>query len=331
VSVSAANLGIVVVTYRRNELLTTLFDSFIALNTRPRLIVVVDNDANPDTRVLCEELHATLKPDDVDVRYIAMDTNTGGAGGFSRGAAEAYDAGAEWLWLMDDDVKLLPHAVDAVEPWLERAVANNNRVLQVRRLNFNGEVFYWQYHFINSLGIPNPVAKAAFADDETSRPMNTACFEGGLFHRSVVAEIGLPDPRFFIYWDDTTYGYLASKVTKPLLISDIVMQRTREISHARIGEARKLNGTSDMVRYHIMRNRGYISKYLAVYGDYHPVLFGIGTAATAAKELIRIALVDREASGLSGVKAVFKGMRDAWKIYRDWAWQPMPPLASPQA
>jgi GT2 family glycosyltransferase len=322
---TTANLGIVVVTYRRNELLTTLFDSFIALTTRPRLVVVVDNDANPETRVMCDELAVSLKPDDVDVRYIPMDANTGGAGGFSRGTQEAYEAGAEWLWLMDDDVKLLPHAVDAVEPWLERSPANNNRVLQVRRLNFNGEVFYWQYQFINSLGIPNPVAKAAFSEGETSRPMNTACFEGGLFHRSIVAEIGLPDPRFFIYWDDTTYGYLASKVTRPLLIADIVMQRTREIAHARIGEARKLNGTSDMVRYHIMRNRGYIAKYLALNGDYNPVLFGIGTAATAAKELIRLALVDHS---LKGVAEVFRGMRDAWKIYTDWAWQPMPKLGS---
>jgi GT2 family glycosyltransferase len=320
VSLSTANLGIVVVTYKRNELLATLFASFVALTTRPQLIVVVDNDANPDTRAMCEALQASLQPDAVDVRYIAMETNTGGAGGFSRGVQEAYEAGTEWLWLMDDDVKLLEHATDALEPWLAISAANNNRVLQVRRLNFNGEVFYWQYHFLNRLGIPNPLAKAAFAPGERSRKMNTACFEGGIFHRSVVAEIGLPDPRFFIYWDDTVYGYLASKETQPLLIADIVMQRTRDIAHARIGEARKLNGTSDMVRYHIMRNRGYIAKYLAQHGDYNPIIFGIGTAATAAKELIRIALVDHS---LAGVKAVFKGMLAARKIYADWSWQPM--------
>jgi hypothetical protein len=78
-----------------------------------------------------------------------------------------------------------------------------------------------------------------------------------------------------------------------------------------------------MVRYHIMRNRGYIAKYLALHGDYVPVLFGIGTVATAAKELIRILLVDHS---LPGVLEVLKGMRDAWKVHTDWAWRPMPSL-----
>ena len=50
------------------------------------------------------------------------------------------------------------------------------------------------------------------------------CFEGACFKRSVVQKIGLPDARFFIYWDDALYGYLASKVTQPILIPDFVLQ-----------------------------------------------------------------------------------------------------------
>jgi len=42
-----------------------------------------------------------------------------------------------------------------------------------------------------------------------------------------------------------------------------------------------------LARYHILRNRGYMAHYLQQHGDYHPVLFGIGTAATVAKEIIR--------------------------------------------
>jgi hypothetical protein len=37
--------------------------------------------------------------------------------------------------------------------------------------------------------------------------MNSGCFEGMFIHRDVVARLGLPDPRFFIYWDDSVYGW----------------------------------------------------------------------------------------------------------------------------
>ena len=69
--------------------------------------------------------------------------------------------------------------------------------------------------------------------------MNTLCFEGGLFARSVVNQIGYPDPRFFIYFDDAVYGYLASKVTDSIVVADVVLQRTREIANMSIGTVRR--------------------------------------------------------------------------------------------
>ncbi len=89
-------------------------------------------------------------------------------------------------------------------------------------------------------------------------------------------------------------------------------------------KVRRLNGTSDMVRYHIMRNRGFVARYLAEHGDYHPFWFTVGTALTFGKEMIRIAAVDR--TWISGTKAVVKGMRDGRKARRDPNWVPMQPL-----
>ena len=40
----------------------------------------------------------------VTVDYVRMPENTGGAGGFHEGVRTAYEAGCEWVWLMDDDV-----------------------------------------------------------------------------------------------------------------------------------------------------------------------------------------------------------------------------------
>lgn len=316
----ALDVAIVVVTYKRSQLLRVLLDSITRLQTPPSWVVVVDNHSEDDTGEVIESFRERLgrRADGRDrLVHAPQEENTGGSGGFSAGVRIAYDLGAEWLWLMDDDVAVLPQAIDRLLPWTKRF-----QVIQGRRYNFDGSPFYWQFDFNVPLGIPNPVAKDDFGADGWL-PMNTVCFEGGLFHRDVVRRIGLPDPRFFIYWDDTVYGYLASTVTRCALVDTFILRRTREIRRLDLGP-RKLNGTSDMVRFHIMRNRGYMARYFRLHGDYNRFVFGLGTALTLAKELIRIATVDH--SFHSGTRALVRGMRGARRIYRDRAWKPMPPL-----
>ena len=63
-----------------------------------------------------------------------------------------------------------------------------------------------------------------------------------------------------------------------------------------------------MNRYHILRNRGYMARYFMVHGDYRPVLFALGTAATVAKEVIRLVAVDRE-HVRTGLVQIAKGWR----------------------
>ncbi|MCL2807919.1 MAG: glycosyltransferase [Coriobacteriia bacterium] len=315
------NTSIVVVTYKRLELLQVLLESIRANTLWPKEVYVIDNDADEEVGALIKSLGKQMPG--CSVIWIPMPTNTGGSGGFSKGMDLAYQAGAEWVWLMDDDVKLLPDALEKLVSWMPWALENDHLSIQGRRYNYDGSNFYWQYHFIEKLGIPNPVAPSQFKKDENFRPMNTACFEGGLFHRSVIERIGIPDYRFFIYWDDTIYGYLASQVTKPILINDVLMQRTRHIDSIKLGSVRKLNSTSNMIRYYIMRNRGHMARYMQLYGDYYPFLWGMGTAATYAKEFIRLFITKDFKEGLPALR---KGMKEARSIIKDPEWQPMQPL-----
>lgn len=337
------NLAIVIVTYKRQELLQTLFESLIALLRKPQMIVVVDNENSDETRQLTEHLqhalsdqtnaqrrsykkneaHKDKSTELTKVHYVSMRENLGGAGGFSKGVETAYTFGADWIWVMDDDVRVFPESLDKLKPWLEKSVATDNRAVQVRRKNFDGTDFYWQYDFKNHLGIPNPVAPSAFRIDEDSRNINTMCFEGGIFHRSLIEEIGFPDARFFIYWDDTVYGYLANKYTQPILINETLLARTRPLDNIKIGKVRKLNSTSDMTRYYIMRNRGYMAQYFRLYEDYHPFVFGFGTFLTFAKETIRLVMADHF---WKGFKILLNGMQDGKKLRKDKKWQPMPKL-----
>lgn len=309
-STNLNQLAIVIVTYQRQLLLQQLLDSISRLNSTPWLIVIVDNENSEDTKQIANIFTQTHQ---IPTLYHAMSENTGGAGGFSKGVELAYQEGAEWFWIMDDDVEVMPNAIELMDPF-----ADKYQAIQSRRWDFDNTPLYWQYHFSTSLGILSPIARKDFGR-ATTIPVQQICFEGGLIHREIVEQIGFPDARFFIYWDDVIYGYLASKVT-PVVYADIfTLKRTRILESLKFG-ARKLRSSSDLTRYYIMRNRGYMYHYLKMYGDLNPFTFAFGTFLTWIKEAIRIIKVDH--SGKSSFSELLRGLKDARKLKQDSSWSP---------
>jgi GT2 family glycosyltransferase len=309
-------LAIVITTYRRPELLRRLLNSIDRLTVQPWKVIVVDNENSATVK----KLLAGRMPQSQFI-YHANPENLGGAGGFNVGVDIAYQSGAQWLWIMDDDVEVLPQAIEQMAPFAERF-----RALQPRRLDFDGSELYWQYRFSTRLGILSPIARKNFPANRDYIPIQQICFEGGLIHRSIVAGIGLPDARFFIYWDDVIYGYLAAKITAVAYVNVFALKRTRELSNLSLG-ARKLRASSDLTRYYIMRNRGYLWQYFRLNHDLHRLTFAIGTALTFTKEAIRILFVERvPASKRRSFSELRRGARDARSLKRQSNWAPPPPL-----
>ncbi len=325
-------LAIVVVTYARQAYLEQLLRSVLALTVAPWRVFVVDNEASPETEALIERFREQAAAGDTAVSwpegsatfvYAPQAENTGGAGGFHAGMKLAYEAGAEWFWLMDDDVELLPDAIDKLRKWTD-----DYEVIQGNKLDYDGGPFNWQYRFSERLGIYNPIKQTVFKG-VSCLPTNAVCFEGGLIKRSIVDRIGFPDNRFFIYWDDCVYGYMASKVTDSVAVEDVVLRRTRNIENRELGGIRQLNSTSDITRFYIMRNRGHMARYLQLNGDYRPALFAVGTALSFAKEFIRLGLIDR-AHIRSGAKQLVTGWKEARRIIHDPHWEPVTKIANSQ-
>ena len=326
--------AIVIVTFKRQQMLADLLDSILSLTVAPWRVVVVDNENSPQTASIVEGFAARARAlwgptdDDPDAEggteravYDPMAENTGGSGGFSEGVRRAFELGAEWFWVMDDDVAVAPDGLEVLGRWSQEAEA-----VMGQRRDFDGGHFFWQHRFWPRLAIYNPLSRDGWRAGERYKLCNALCFEGGFFSRHVVERIGLPDARFFIYLDDALYGYLASKVTDVYYVPDYVLSRRREVANQGIGSVRQLNSTSDMTRYYITRNRGYLARYFMLYGEYSPVGFAVGTALTFAKELCRLLVVDR-AHLFSGMRRLVAGHRDARRILHDPSWEPMPPLA----
>lgn len=308
------NLAVVIVTFNRPELLAELLRSATAMTRAPRWVVVVDNASEQATREVLAEAESWFAPG-VLVNH-RLEENTGGAGGFHEGARVALELGASWLWFMDDDVEIIPEALELFAPWMERFGC-----IHGRRYDVDGSPFYWQAKFNQFLGVPLPYTVRSFSSDGYA-VTNSGTFEGMLIHADVVARIGLPDPRFFISWDDAIYAWLASRVDTVVYVDVFVLHRKRLQRQVNLG-IRHLNDASDLTRYHMMRNRAYVGRYFDVHGKLHRVGFGIGTALTFAKEIVRLLLVERT---LRGAGVLVTGWRDGRRIWRDTGWQPMPPL-----
>lgn len=325
--------AIVIVTFKRQKLLAGLFDSIERLTVAPWRVVVVDNEDSEQTAHVVQEFSGRVHElwgdtlDDPDahggvgrVVYAPQKENTGGSGGFCEGVRIAYELGAEWFWVMDDDVSVEPDGLETLDRWCDRADA-----IQGQRRDFDGGAFFWQYRFSTALAIYNPLSRSSWRRGEECKECNALCFEGGFFRRTIPEKVGLPDRRFFIYLDDACYGYLASKVDKVVLIPDFVLSREREVANKEIGSVRQLNSTSDMTRLYITRNRAYLARYFQLHGDYNPVGYAFGTFLTYAKEIIRLLVVDR-GHLRSGMARLNEGWRESRKILHDPTWEPMPPL-----
>jgi len=193
-------VAFVVVTYKRPELLDRLLAGLAAQTRAVDAIYVVDNASDPETAAVLDA-HADL-PLVVD----HTGENLGGAGGFHRGLKAAYLAGYERIWLMDDDVRPAPWALQAL-------LTDGGQVLACVREDRHGrlvEKAAIRFDLTNPLHIkPKTATVDSVYPTRAAMParveIENAAFEGFMVHRKVVDQIGYPDPSYFIFYDDCDY------------------------------------------------------------------------------------------------------------------------------
>ena len=95
-------LTAVIVTYNRKELLSQNIEMLLKQTMTVDSIIIVDNCSSDGTYEYLKNCGWTTEP----FLYLKTETNIGGAGGFYTGVKAAYEAGADWIVLMDDDGRM---------------------------------------------------------------------------------------------------------------------------------------------------------------------------------------------------------------------------------
>lgn len=218
------SVAIVVVTYNRADLLSKMFDA-LAAQTRPAdRVYVVNNTSSDHTR---QVIDYWASGGELPLTPIHTAENLGGAGGFHLGARTAYDAGFDRIWLMDDDVVPAPDC-------LEVMLKNAGPCLSAVREDCRGKLVEkaaTDFNLRNPLAIrPKRTSVETVYDSRESMPaevaIQNAAFEGFLVKREVIAAIGLPDPSYFIFYDDVDFVIRAVRAGFPALaLRDAVLVR----------------------------------------------------------------------------------------------------------
>lgn len=198
-----------IVTYNRLDLLKKVIACLQNQSYPIDKIVVVNNNSTDGTT----EWLSTQK----EIQVINQQ-NLGGAGGFSTGVQYAYQKGADWVWMMDDDVFPAPDCLETLLKYSDRSLC-----LHPARYYSDDVYVRWGYQYDIRKDREIRVSPDNFEKEIFS--VNVGCFEGMLIHRSIISKIGFPDKRFFITSDDRIYGYLASLHTNVTLVRDAKLQR----------------------------------------------------------------------------------------------------------
>ncbi|MEB3049465.1 glycosyltransferase family 2 protein [Mycolicibacter sp. MYC123] len=250
----SATVYAVVVTHRRVEQLAESLKAVVTQSRVPDHLIVVDNDfAAGDPEVA--ELVASQP---VPTTYLGSRRNLGGAGGFALGMLHALAAGADWLWLADDDGRPADSAV------LDRLLdcATRYGLAEVSPMVCNiDEPERLAFPLRRGLVWRRRVDELV-RDGGDLLPGIASLFNGALFAASACEAVGVPDLRLFIRGDEVEMHRRLVRSGLPfgtcLTAAYLHPSGTEEFKPILGGRMHTQYPDNAAKRFYTYRNRGYL-------------------------------------------------------------------------
>jgi rhamnopyranosyl-N-acetylglucosaminyl-diphospho-decaprenol beta-1,3/1,4-galactofuranosyltransferase len=247
----------VVVTHNRPDLLQQALTA-LRLQTRPLdAIVVVDNASDAASAARLGQAHG--------VTVLRSDVNLGGAGGFAFGMDHAFAAGYDWLWLLDDDAIARPDALarllDALDALNARDDTYGGAPADVGALcgtvrEFGDIALQHRRRYHLPTGLERSLPRQAYAGPPCRT--DTASFVGLLVSAKAIARAGLPEPAFFLAYDDTEYALRLGRAGLGVWLAPASV-----VEHLRERRGRLRAGPFGRKHYFTIRNRIAVARTYA--------------------------------------------------------------------
>jgi len=239
------SVAAIVATYNRRLELEVCLGALLEQTVRLDAIYVIDNASIDDTA----EFISTLQ--EPSIRYRALDSNVGSAGGFRRGMELAYDEGFDWLWITDNDS--VPSR-NCLEQLMNTALANPAvMALAPTKLRENDRAILkcdtiWD-RATNTARTPTDREYRECPLIEVDWVPNT----GLLVSRNAVSAVGHLRADLFAFGEDVEYCLRIRKHSKILLVTGSV------VMHPEMGTGWPVPFASLRKFYLLRRNDVYLS------------------------------------------------------------------------
>lgn len=290
----------VIVTYNRKiELcknLEMIYKQTIILDR----VIVIDNCSTDGTKQYLTEHGYFAIP---NFEYIKTEANIGGAGGFYTGINQAFNEGADFIILMDDDGRPCDNKTfEILIHYAEKQSALNvaDGKLLINSLVVCGE------KLTSKIGQLTTISEAKVAATNGIIEGAAHPFNGTLISRKLVEAIGYPNKDYFIKGDEVDYkqrtfdanGYVATLVDSRYYHPYVPTMEKRIM-----GKLVPVCVEAPWKEYYTARNLTYTYKKKK---HYKMILF----------ELVFVklyAILTMKCPKWETIKYMFKGLRDGWK------------------
>jgi len=240
----SASSGVVavVVTHNRPALLRAAVAALKSQTIVLQDIVVVDNASAAETVLLLQQ--------EPGLTVRRMEHNVGGSGGFAVGVELALNLQADWIWLIDDDA--VPYA-NALENLLCHQGQVDYEAEDVAVLcpavEEAGKLALMHRRYFDPLTLRETVVPLRKYTD-TVVEIDSASFVGFLVKSAAVRQVGLPDARFFLGYDDIEFSLRLKQAGYRLFLLP-----ASSVDHRRTLGSQLRHGPFGVRHYYNLRNR----------------------------------------------------------------------------
>lgn len=290
-------LAAVSVTYNRKMLLGDNIRMLLKQTQAFDRIFVVDNCSTDGTP---EYLQEQGWMDDPRFVYVKTASNIGGAGGFYTGTKAAFEAGADWIVLMDDDGAAADEHTFEILYREARKLYGKNKRLFVNALVQQGDMLSFKIDQMHTVEEALAAAKEGIIENAANP------FNGTLVSRELVEAIGYPNPDFFIKGDEVNYKQRAFDIGACVVtVVDARYNHPRPNTHEKtvLGKKVPFFVEAPWKEYYAARNFTWMYKQK---GQYKAIAF----------ELVFVkllAITTMKCKKWATVKMLIKGVIHGWK------------------
>lgn len=227
------NIGVVIVTYNRLELLRNALSCLSRQTKLPSYVILVDNASTDGTKEFSQEW---LKEKAAFRKFlITNEINTGGSGGFYVGEKLAITLDADWIYCSDDDAFPENDALEQASTFLESQSNMADQISAIKPMIYSyGKIDLTHCKRIKKIGfVPVLLNARKFEYKKKMFQINDVSYVAPIINKNTLIKAGLVKKDYFIWWDDDEHFYRLSKYGKILCVPNIKVHH--DINHTNIG------------------------------------------------------------------------------------------------